>query len=355
MAELMLIINPGSTSTKTALFNGEQKIAEEVIRYDLEQLARFENVADQFEYRMKMIDTWIESLKLEKDSLKAIVGRGAPLKPLEGGSYKINDSMIEDIKSMRFSNHASNLGAIIARHLAEKFNVPSLISDPITVDNFTDIARVSGVPEIERKCRVHALNIKEVCRREAAKFGKQLHEINFIAVHMGGGISVAALEGGKVVDVNDALLGMGPFSPDRAGAVPIGGLVKLCFSRKYTEKELITKLSRESGMVAYTGKSDLREIEKIILSGDKNALLYFNAMAYQIAKEIGAMATVLKGQFKGIVLTGGMAHSKLLVDEIKKYIAFMGRVIVVAGEFEMEALAAAGLRFLRDEETLKEY
>ena len=355
MAELMLIINPGSTSTKTALFDGDKKVAEEVIRYDPNQLARFENVADQFEYRMEMINAWIEFLKLEKNSLKAVVGRGAPLKPLEGGSYKITDSMISDLKTMRYSNHASNLGAIIARHLAERYKVPSLISDPITVDNFTDVARISGVPEIERKCRVHALNIKEVCRREASKLNKKLHEINFIAVHMGGGVSVAALEGGKVVDVNDALLGMGPFSPDRAGALPIGGLVKLCYSGKYTEKEMVTKLSRESGLVAYLGKADLREIEKTILDGEENARLYFNAMAYQIAKEIGSAAIALKGQFAGIVLTGGMAHSKLLVEEIKKYVSFLGNVYVVAGEFEMEALAAAGHRYLKGEETLKEY
>ncbi|NOY87771.1 MAG: butyrate kinase, partial [FCB group bacterium] len=235
MANKMLIINPGSTSTKVALFDGNDKIAEEIIRHDGEELARFDNVADQFDYRMRMIDEWLNTLPIEKGDIKAVVGRGAPLKPLEGGSYAISDAMLEDLKTMRYSNHASNLGAIIAHHLAERFGVPALISDPITVDNFTSLARISGVPEIERKCRVHALNIKEVCRREAKKIGKSLEEVNFVAVHMGGGISVAALEKGRVVDVNDALLGMGPFSPDRAGAVPIGGLVKLCYSGKYTE------------------------------------------------------------------------------------------------------------------------
>ncbi|MCK4632818.1 MAG: butyrate kinase, partial [candidate division Zixibacteria bacterium] len=259
------------------------------------------------------------------------------------------------LRQIRYSNHASNLGAIVAHHLGDRFSVPAFVSDPITVDNFTDVARISGVPEIERKCRVHALNIKEVCRRQAAAIGKALEDVNFVAVHMGGGISVAALKAGKVVDVNDALLGMGPFSPDRAGAVPIGGLVKLCYPGKFTEKELVAKLSKKSGLVAYVGSADLIEVEKMIDDGDEKTLLYFNAMAYQIAKEIGIAATVLKGQFESIVLTGGMAHSARLVNEIRSYVSYLGDVSVVPGEFEMEALAAAGVRFLTGTEELKEY
>ena len=283
------------------------------------------------------------------------MGRGAPLCPLEGGAYAVNQKMLDDLKSARYSNHASNLGAIIADHLANRYNVPSLISDPITVDNFSDIARVSGVLEIVRKCRVHALNIKEVCRRQAAKQNKQLEELNFVGVHMGGGISVASVQYGKIIDVNDALLGMGPFSPDRAGAVPIGGLVELCYSGEFSKEELIAKLSKKSGLQAYIGTADLRDAEKLIDGGDDKALLYFNAMAYQIAKEIGTAAVVLQGNFESIVLTGGMAHSERLVSEILKYISFLGKVVVVPGEFEMEALASAGLRFLKGEEKLKEY
>lgn len=355
MSDYMLIINPGSTSTKMALFDGGIKVTDATVRHDPNELAAFDNVADQFAYRMQAIDEWIGKLPMDGKKFSAVVGRGAPLKPLEGGSYTISQQMLEDLKTRKYSNHASNLGAIIAYGLGQRFKAPSLISDPITVDNFTDIARISGVPEIERKCRVHALNIKEVCRREAAKRGWKLDEVNFVAAHMGGGVSVASLEKGRVVDVNDALLGMGPFSPDRAGALPIGGLVKLCFSGKYTEKQLLDKLSKASGLVAYLGQADLREVEKMIEAGDEKALLYFNAMAYQIAKEIGVAATVLKGNYAGIVLTGGMAHSERLVTEICQYIAFLGNVIVVPGEFEMEALAAAGLRFLRGEEQLKEY
>ena len=355
MAYRMLVVNPGSTSTKTAFFEDREKIAEEVIRHDGEELAAFDNVADQLSLRMASIDNWIESLNLQNDTLSAVIGRGAPLRPLAGGSYTITDQMIDDLQSMQYSNHASNLGAIIARNLGERYNVPSLISDPITVDNFKDIARISGVPEIERKCRVHALNIKEVCRREAVKIGKELTDVNFVCAHMGGGVSVAALEKGKVVDVNDALLGMGPFSPDRAGALPIGGLVKLCYSGKFSENELIAKLSKKSGLAAYLGVADLREVEKMIDKGDEKAHLCFKAMAYQIAKEIGIAAVALSGNFEAIVLTGGMANSQRLVDEIKKYASFLGKIVVVAGEFEMEALAAAGIRFLSGNEQLQTY
>jgi butyrate kinase len=355
VAELMLIINPGSTSTKTALFDGETRVSEEVVRHDPTELSRFDNVADQFEYRMEAINAWITSLNLETADLKAVVGRGAPLRPLEGGSYEITDQLLDDVRTARWSNHASNLGPIIAHHLGGKYGVPSLIADPITVDNFTEVARISGVPEIQRKCRAHALNIKEVSRREAAKLGKQLEDVSFVTAHMGGGISVAALKGGRIVDVNDGLLGMGPFSPDRAGALPIGGVVKLCFSGDFTEKELIDKFSRESGLVSYLGEADLRKVEDMIAGGDKKAELCFNAMAYQIAKEIGIAATVLAGDFAAIILTGGMANSTQLTHEIKKYVSFLGPVTIVAGEFEMEALAAAGIRYLAGEEQLQKY
>jgi butyrate kinase len=355
MKQGLLIINPGSTSTKMALFDGPEAVSTEIIRHDPDELSKFDNVAEQLDLRLQAIDKWIDGLKLPDDQPKAVVGRGAPLKPLEGGAYKITEQLLDDLRSAKYSNHASNLGAIIAHHLGERYGVPSLISDPITVDNFTDVARVSGVPEIERKCRVHALNIKEVCRREAARRTKGLDEVSFVAVHMGGGVSVASLQHGKVVDVNDALLGMGPFSPDRAGALPIGGLVKLCYRGEYTEKEMLAKLSKKSGLVAYVGQADLREVEKMIESGDGRAKLFFDAMAYQIAKEIGAAAVALAGHYDAIVLTGGMAHSERLVKQISKYISFLGEIVVVPGELEMEALAAAGARYLNGEEQLKEY
>jgi len=355
VARHLIIINPGSTSTKTALFDGHTRLSEEVVRHDARELARFDNVADQFDYRMEAIDAWLGTLNMTEGRIKAVVGRGAPLKPLEGGSYEISDEMLEDVRTGRWSNHASNLGAIIAHHLGRRYGVPALISDPITVDNFTEIARISGLPEIKRKCRAHALNIKEVSRREAARLGRRLDQINFVTAHMGGGISVAALEKGRIVDVNDGLLGMGPFSPDRAGALPIGDLVKLCYSGKYKQKELIDRLSKQSGLVAYLGEADLRKVEGMIERGDHNAELHFDAMAYQIAKEIGVAATVLRGDFEAIILTGGMANSRRLVNSISERVAWMKRVIVTPGEFEMEALAAAGVRFLDGEEKLQKY
>jgi len=352
---MMLIINPGSTSTKVALFDGHTMVSDMVLRHDPDALRRFDNVADQFSFRLENIDTWLESLSLKQGEIRAVVGRGAPLRPLEGGSYAITPQMLDDVRTMRYSNHASNLGCLIAHHLGERFGVPALISDPITVDNFTEVARVSGLPEIERKCRAHALNIKEVSRREAIKIGKTLETASFVTCHMGGGISVAALQRGKIVDVNDGLLGMGPFSPDRCGALPIGGLVKLCYSGQFTEKEMVDRLSKKSGLLAYVGQSDLREVEKMIDGGDEKAKLYFGAMAYQIAKEIGIAAVALAGEFDAIILTGGMANSNRLVAAITDRVKFLGPVRVVPGEFEMEALAAAGVRFLDGHESLKQY
>jgi len=355
MEEVIIVINPGSTSTKMALFASDNMIAEETVSHSSDELARFDNVADQFDLRMKDINSWLESRNISEKKVAAIAGRGAPVRPMEGGVYNVNQKLLDDLKSMKYSNHASNLGAIIADHLSRKYDVPAYIVDPITIDNFTDLARISGIPEIQRKCRSHALNLKEVCRREAVKMGKTLETANFIGVHMGGGISVAALERGRIVDVNDALLGMGPFSPDRAGALPIGPLVKLAFSGKFTEKELLNKLSRESGLKAYIGEADLREVEKRIDNNDIEAKKYYNAMIYQIAKEIGAIAAVFKGEFDAIILTGGMANSEMLVNSLKKYISFLGKVIVVPGQFEMQALAAGTLRALKGEESPKDY
>jgi len=355
MPEVIIVINPGSTSTKMALFEGSRKIAEEAVVHDSDELALFDNVADQLDLRLKNIDAWLESQSIGNREVAAVVGRGAPLRPLEGGVYHINEKLLDDLRNMRYSNHASNLGSIIADRLGRRYSAPAMIVDPITIDNFTDYARISGFPGIERKCRSHALNIKEVCRREAEKTGKTLETANFVAVHMGGGISVAAVNGGRIVDVNDALLGMGPFSPDRAGALPIGALVKLACSGKFSEKELLTKLSRESGLKAYLGEADLRRVEKMIDDGDDKARLYYEAMIYQIAKEIGAAAVVLKGNFEAVVLTGGMAHSSRLTEILKGYIAFLGRIIIVPGEFEMEALAAGAVRVLEGRETPKDY
>ncbi|MCP4703837.1 MAG: butyrate kinase [candidate division Zixibacteria bacterium] len=356
MDKVIIVVNPGSTSTKVALFDINNKcLAESAVSHPSDQLAQFDNVADQFDLRLNGIESWLAEQDIDNTEVVAIAGRGAPMRPLESGIYNINEQMLDDLKNMRYSNHASNLGSIIAKHLGKKYNVFSIIVDPVTIDDFSDYARVSGIPEIERKCRSHALNLREVCRREAIRLNKTIDTCNFVGVHMGGGISIAAIKNGKIIEVNDALLGMGPFSPDRAGALPIGSLVKLAYSGKYTEAELIKKLSRESGLLAYLGESDVRKVEERIDNGDEKAKLYYNAMLYQIAKEVGACAVVLKGQIDGIILTGGMAQSRKLTDILSEQISFLGKVILVPGEFEMSALAGGAIRVLNNEESPKEY
>jgi butyrate kinase len=351
----ILVINPGSTSTKVAIFEDKNERYKATIEHPAGQLAGFDLTSEQLGLRRQAIEEWLNSLSDKNAPFDAVAGRGAPLKPLEGGTYSISEQMLDDVRTSKYSNHASNLGPMLADYFSKKFGIPAYITDPITVDNFPDVARISGFPEIERKCRSHALNIKAVGRAEAARLGKKLDEADFVVAHMGGGISVAALRGGKIVDVNDGLLGMGPFSPDRAGALPIGGLVELCYSGTYEKKELISILSKKSGLIAYLGESDLREVEKMIDGGNERARLIFDAMCYQIAKEIGAASAALKGKVDAVILTGGMAHSMRLTSAIVEYVEFIAPVRIVAGEYEMEALAEGALRALNGEEEVKVY
>ncbi len=352
---IILVLNPGSTSTKVAIYRGPEEIHGRNIEHRAEDLAAFDQAADQFEFRRKNIESWLDQLPQSDRSFDAVAGRGAPLKPMEGGTYGISKQMIDDVRTSRYSNHASNLGPLLADYFAGKYGVPAYITDPITVDDFTDLARVSGFPGIVRKCRSHALNIKAVGRAEAARMDKKLDEVNFIVAHMGNGISVAAVKEGRIVDVNDGLLGMGPFSPDRAGALPIGPLVELCYSGKYEHRELETALSKKSGLMGYLGVNDLRKVEEMIAEGDKQAETIFNAMCYQIAREIGAVGAVLKGDIDGIILTGGMAHSRLLTNAITSYVKFMAPIKLVPGEHEMSALAEGAIRALTSEEQVKIY
>jgi butyrate kinase len=352
---LILVVNPGSTSTKVAIFRGPNEIHKKTIEHPSAELAKFDLTAQQFDLRRQGIEQWLGTLPTIDLGFHAIAGRGAPLKPLEGGTYGISPQLLDDVRTSRYSNHASNLGPILADYFAKKFDIPAYITDPITVDNFSDLARISGVPEIVRKCRSHALNIKAVGRAEATRMDQKLEDLNFIVAHMGGGVSIAALAQGKIIDANDALLGMGPFSPDRAGALPIGPLVELCYSGKYEKKELIAILSAKSGMMAYLGQADLRKVEEMIDGGDDKALLIFNAMCYQIAKEIGATAAVLKGKVDKIIMTGGMANSTRLTAAISEYVAFIAPISVIAGEHEMSALAEGAIRALTGVEAVKTY
>jgi butyrate kinase len=353
ISEVVLVINPGSTSTKLAVYHRQGAVDDVVISHDVVELKRFPNPNDQLEMRFNQLLTWLQPF--ENSKWVAAVGRGGPLGPLEGGTYKINQEMLNDLISCRYSEHASNLGAIIAHRFAEPRQIPAFVVDPVTVDNFPPIARISGFPDIVRRCRSHALNIKAVAREVAEGLQKPIEKTHFVVAHLGGGISVCALEGGRIIDVNDALLGTGPFSPERAGALPIGPLLDLAFSSKYNHKTLVNKLSKEGGLVGYLGTNDLREVETRIQKGDEIAKLIFSAMCYQIAKEIGAMVVVLSGKLDAIILTGGMVNSDMLYEELLPRISFLGTVVRMSGEREMEALARGAFRVLDGVEEAKEY
>jgi butyrate kinase len=351
----ILAINPGSTSTKIAIFDNEKEVFEETLRHSAEKIDQYEKIYDQYEFRKTVILDVLNEKGINLTKLDAIVGRGGLLKPIEGGTYRVTDKMVEDLKVGVLGEHASNLGGIIAKEIADKLNIPAFIVDPVVVDEMHDVARVSGMPELKRKSIFHALNQKAVARRAAKELNKDYKDLNFIVVHMGGGISVGAHRKGSVIDINNALDGDGPFSPERTGGLPIGDFAKLCFSGKYTLDEMKKKVKGKGGLVAYLGTNDGREVSEMIENGDKNAELVFEAMAYQIAKEVGACAAVLKGEVDAIILTGGLAYGKLLVSWIEERISFISQVIVYPGEDELGALVGGGLRVLNGTEEVKVY
>lgn len=352
--EYILVINPGSTSTKVAIFKGGENVLQKNLSHSSEEVGRFEKITDQYEYRQKMILDWLRAEGISTESLSAVVGRGGLLKPMPGGTYKVTDAMIEDLKTGIQGEHASNLGGIIANGIAASEGIPAFIVDPVAVDEFEDIARISGMPELPRKSLVHALNVKAVGRRAASDMGKSLDEVNLIVAHLGGGISIVPLRQGRIVDVNNANDG-GPFSPERAGGVPVGDLIRMCYSGKYMQAEVKKKTVGKAGLVGYLGTNDAREVVKMIEEGNKEADLVFDGMAYQIAKEIGSMSAVLKGKTDAVILTGGLAYSELLCDRIRKRVSFIAPVKVYAGEDEMLALAEGAVRVLRGEEKAKIY
>lgn len=354
MKENILVINPGSTSTKIALFNLEgEEVFKENISHTPEELSQFTSLLEQGPVRKNIILDTLKKRNIDINSIKTVIGRGGILKPLAAGTYKVNDKLIEDLKNSP-REHASNLGGIIACEIAEEIGVPAYIADPVSVDEFTDIARISGLKGIERESLLHTLNIRANAFRYAKEQGKKLEELNLIVAHLGGGISIAPLEKGRIVDVNCAN-DAGPFSPERTGSLPNKGLIHLCYSGKYSEKELIKLITHQGGFVSYLGTNDLREVKKLIDKGDNYAKLIFEAMCYQIAKEIGAMATVLKGKIDAIILTGGMAHNEILVDEVKERVGWIATVVVYPGEEEMKSLAQAVIRVLNGVEKAKIY
>lgn len=350
----ILAINPGSTSTKVSVFQGLEEIKSQKLEMNLEELKQFDTIIDQYHFRQDIIENWLKDEGLDKTLIKAVVGRGGLLRPMPSGTYVVTDAMIEDLKIGIQGQHASNLGGILAKGIGDELGVPSYIVDPVAVDEFIEVARISGLKEIPRKSLVHALNIKAVCHRYAKETNQNLEDINLIVAHLGGGISVAPILGGKIIDVNNANH-MGPFSPERAGGLPVGDVVKMCFSGEYTEAQMKRLIQGEGGMMSYLGTFDGREVMKRIEDGDEYAKLIYDAMAYQIGKEIGSLGPVLKGDVKGIIITGGLAYSSYLVEYIKDMVDFIAPITVYPGEDEMDALNRGVLRVLEGEEKVKIY
>ncbi len=351
----LLTINPGSTSTKIGVFQDDKIIFEETLRHPLATLNHYDKIYDQFEFRRNIIMEALQNNNIEINSIDAVVGRGGLLKPIEGGTYEVNEKMLEDLKIGVLGEHASNLGGILAYEIAREINGKAFIVDPVVVDELQDIARISGIKEIERVSIFHALNQKAVARRHAKSIGKRYEELNLVVVHLGGGISVGVHEKGRVIDVPNALDGEGPFSPERSGSLPVGSLVKLCFSGKYSIKDMKKMIKGNGGLASYLGTNDAREVRKRIEEGDKYAELIYSAMAYQVAKEIGSAATVLKGNVDAIILTGGIAYCELFTSWVTERVKFISTVIIYPGEDELTALAEGGLRVLRGEEASKSY
>jgi butyrate kinase len=351
----LLIINPGSTSTKISVYEGEKEIFGETLRHSSEEIGQFKHVSDQQNFRTDVILKILKDNNIDIKELDAVVGRGGLLKPILSGTYKVNDKMLKDLKERVQGEHASNLGAIIANEIANSIGKSAFIVDPVVVDEMEEIARLSGIPELPRKSIFHALNQKAVAKRYAKENSKNYEEINVIVAHMGGGVSVGAHKKGRIVDINNALDGEGAFSPERSGGVPSGDLARMCFSGKYTLEEILKKITGKGGFVAYLDTNDARIVEKAALEGDPKVKLVHDAMGYQVAKEIGAAAAVLNGQVDAIILTGGMAYGKPIVNLIRQKVAFIAPVIVYSGEDEMLALAEGVIRVLNGEEESKEY
>ncbi|MDP6668769.1 MAG: butyrate kinase [Candidatus Krumholzibacteria bacterium] len=349
----ILVINPGSTSTKIALFSEEGILVEESLEHDASALRQLPSIAAQLSLRKQTLLDFLE--RHNPGKLDMIVGRGGPLRPLEGGTWIVNREMADDLRSARYGEHASLLGGLLALDLAEAHGTRACVVDPVTVDEMDDVARVSGVKGIERRGRGHALNLKAVCRQAAEELGKPLEETRLIAAHLGGGISVALMRGGKIRDINDGLLGMGPFSANRAGALPLSGILDLAFAPGQSRSSLEKQLSSGAGLYSYLGTADLREIEKRIEEGDEEARFHLEAMAYQIAKEIGAGIAALQGKVDGIVLTGGMSRCEFLMKKLRDSLSSLAPLFHSPGEKEMEALGLGALRVLKGEEEARVY
>lgn len=351
----ILAVNPGSTSTKIAVFDGQEPVFTEIIAHQASELSAYTRVADQYPLRRDAVLGSLASHGVDLASLAAVVGRGGMLCPVPAGTFVVSERMIEQLSAPGPREHASNLGAIVAHEIASRVGVPAYIVDPVCVDEFEPLARVSGLPEIERRSLSHALNLKATARRAARDLGQSYESLNLIVVHMGGGISVSPHRRGHMIDVNQALDGGGPFSPERAGGLPVGDIMRLCYSGRYTYEQLFHRVAGQGGLVAHLGTNDAQEVERRIAAGDEHARLIYEAMAYQTAKEIGAMATVLHGRVDAIVLTGGLAHSELLCGWIRERTEWIAPIMIYPGQDEMRAMVEGVLRILEGVEKALPY
>lgn len=354
--KLILAINPGSTSTKIAVYNHTRSVFVKNIKHTSEELKAFSHVIKQFSFRKQIILRELKEANIPLEEIEIVIGRGGLLKPIPSGIYAVNDQMVEDLFSCRYGEHASNLGGLIAREIAGEIpHARPFIADPVVVDELCDEARLTGLPQFERRSVFHALNQKAIARTHAKSIGKKYEEMNLIVAHLGGGISIGAHKNGRVIDVNQALDGEGPLSPERSGTLPTGDLIKACFSGEYTYDQLKKFVTGEGGYVAYFGTNDAYSIELRAKDGDQRAILLQNTLGFQVSKYIGAMATVLEGSVDNILITGGLAHNKTLMECITKRTRFIAPVFIYPGEDEMRSLALNANRVLMQEEEVKVY
>lgn len=348
MGYKILAINPGSTSTKVAVYDDEQLLLKLPMQHSAEELARFTHLTDQHAWRRELILGALAGEGFDIRSLSAVIGRGGFIHPVEGGVYEVNERMTHDLLHAT-RQHASNLGALIADEIARSIGVKAYIADPVVIDEMEEVSRISGLPELPRLSIFHALNQKATARLHARRAGRRYEELNLIVAHLGGGITIGAHRRGRVIDVNNAFNGDGPFSPERAGTLATGGLVDLCYSGRYSQAEMHKLLSSRSGLMGHLGTQSVIEAMERVAQGDKHAELVMRAMCYAISKEIGAMAVALEGEVDAILLTGGIAHNRTLTDDIARRCRFLAPVEVYPGENELEALAMNALRVLRGE------
>ncbi len=345
----ILVINPGSTSTKTAVFDGEKCFREQNIEHSPDEMKGFSDIWDQFEFRKNAVMGFLEKNDIAGSTLSAVVGRGGLLKSIKGGTYEVNDAMLADARSNLQGVHISNTGCTLARAIADIHGIRAFTVDPVSVNEFCELAFYSGIKEIKRKSLSHTLSIHSVVRQTCAKLGWDVATKKFIVAHLGGGISVCPVEGGRIIDANNANSG-GPFSPQRSGSLPVQELMEMCFSGKYSHKDMMKLTLKTGGLMSYLGTDNAREVEGRINSGDREAEKVYEAMAYQISKEIAAMAAVLSGKADLVILTGGLAKSDMLMNWIKARVSFIAEILVVPEVSEMEALATGALRILQGEE-----